>query len=273
MERLTAARVVARVVLFALLAITFVPLVVMVMLSFKTNAEIYTNFWGVPRDWQWGHYQLAVARSLRSIGNSIIVCVSATVGILVLSSLAGYVFARHDFPLKRLMFLMVLAVMMLPGVLTLVPLFLLVKDLGLLNTRWALLLPYMASGQIAGIFLCRAFIAEIPRDLFDAARLDGAGEIEVWRNIVIPLSLPVMATVAITSIFGLYNDFIWPLIVINDPAKQLFSVAVTQMTEDSVAGMGVTLATYTVGCVPLLVLITFGMRYFVQGVTSGALKA
>ncbi|MCC5877826.1 MAG: carbohydrate ABC transporter permease [Candidatus Sumerlaeia bacterium] len=256
-----------------LLVITFVPLVGMVLLSFKTNAEIHTNFWGLPRDWNWHHYTLAISRSYIYIMNSIVVCTAATAGILLLSSLSGYVFARHEFPFKNTIFMALIALLMLPAVLTLVPLFLLVRDLGLLNTRWALLLPYMAGGQIFGIFLFRAFVAEIPRDLFDAARLDGANEIQVYSNIVIPLSLPVLATVAITSMFGLYNDFIWPLVVINDPAKQMFSVAVTELANDATVDMGVTLATYTVGCIPLLILIAFGMKYFVRGVTSGALKA
>jgi len=256
-----------------LLAATFLPLVGMILLSFKTNTEIYTNFWGLPQTWNWHHYTLATARSFPFILNSVIVCSAATFGILVLSSLSGYVFARHEFPFKNTIFLMLIALLMLPAILTLIPLFLLVRDLGLLNTRWALLLPYMAGGQIFGIFLFRAFVAEIPRDLFDAARLDGASELQVYRNIVIPLSLPVMATVGITSGFGLYNDFIWPLVVINDPAKQMFTVAVTELADDTTVDMGVTLATYTVGCVPLLILIAFGMRYFVRGVTTGALKA
>lgn len=219
--------------LTVLLAVTFAPLVVMILLSFKSNAEIYTNFWGLPSTWNWNHYGLAFSRTTRFILNSVLVCTTATAGILVLSSLSGYVFAKHEFPFKNVIFMALIALLMLPGILTLVPLFLLVRDLGLLNTRWALLLPYMAGGQIFGIFLFRAFVAEIPRDLFDAARLDGANEFQVYLNVVIPLSLPILATVAITSMFGFYNDFIWPLVVINDPAKQMFAVAVTELASDS----------------------------------------
>jgi ABC-type glycerol-3-phosphate transport system permease component len=259
--------------LLFLLLVTFVPLIAMVLLSFKSNAEIYTNFWAMPREWKLEHYGLAFSRTLPFIINSLVICVGATAGVLFLSSLSGYVFARHNFPFKNTLFMVIIALLMLPGILTLVPLFLLVRDLGLLNTRWALLFPYIAGGQIFGIFLFRAFVAEIPRDLFDAARIDGANEFQVYLSVVLPLSLPVLATVGILTSFNLYNDFIWPLIVINDPAKQVFSVAVTELAGDSTVAMGVTLATYTVGCLPLLLLIAFGMKYFVRGVTSGALKA
>lgn len=259
--------------LLAFLALTFVPVVLMLFMSFKTNADIYTNFWAPPSSMKWEHYAKAFGFVRLYLWNSILVCVLATGGVIFLSSLSGYVFARHEFPFKNSLFLMILFLMMIPGILTLIPMFLLVKDLGLLNTRLGLILPYISGGQVVGILLCRTFIAEIPRDLFDAARIDGASEFTVYSRIVVPLSFPILATVGIMTVFGVYNDFIWPLLVITDHTKQVFTVALLSMGGGYRMEMGDMLAGYTIGCVPLLLMISFGMKYFVRGVTSGALKA
>lgn len=268
-----ASQLIIYAVLLVLLALTFVPVALMLLLSLKSNADVFSNFWGMPSAFRWWYYSKAFDAVHCYLLNSIIVCVGATAGILVLSSLSGYVFARHDFPLKNQLFLLIIALMMVPGILTLIPNFLLVKNLGLLNTRWALILPYMAGGQVFGIMLCRSFIAETPKDLFEAARLDGATELQVYRHIVIPITLPILATIGIMNFFGIYNDYIWPLIVISDNSKQVFTVALTIYAAEYKLDMGPAVAGYVIGCVPLLLLIAFGMKYFVKGVTSGAIKA
>ena len=255
------------------LAITFIPFVMMLSLSFKTNADIYADFWGPPVVLHFEHYSKAFRAVFRYIWNSLFICTTATFGVVFLSSLSGYVFARHRFPFKNILFYVIISLFMIPGILTLIPMFLLIKNLGLLNTRWALILPYISGGQIFGILLCRTFISEIPQDLFDAARIDGASEFRVYWNIVIPLSLPILATVGIMTGFSLYNDFIWPLIVISDNSKQVFTVALTIFGGEHRLDMGPVLAGYAIGCVPLLILISFGMKYFIKGITSGALKA
>ena len=112
---------------------------------------------------------------------------------------------------------MILALLMVPGILTLIPAFVLVRDLGLLNTPWALILPWTAGGQVFGILLCRSFFATLPQDLFDAAKIDGAGEIEQYWRIALPLSWPILVTLAIMHLVSTYNDFIWPLLTISDP--------------------------------------------------------
>ena len=260
-------------VLLGLLALTMAPLAVMLMLSLKTNSEIFAGFWSLPASFHWDHYTKAWVAVDRYLANSILICTVSCAGVLALSSMAGYAFARHDFPFRRTLFAAVLGLMMVPGVLTLIPQFLLVKNLGLLNTRWALVLPYIAGGQVFGILLFRAFFEDMPKDLLEAARIDGAGEWTVYSRIVMPLALPVVATVGIMTAFGVYNDFIWPLVAISDPTKQVFTVALRIFTAENDLEMGPTLAGYALGCVPMILLIGFGMRYFVQGVTSGAVKA
>lgn len=268
------ASVVVRHVLLGLLLIaTFTPLLLMIFLSLKTNAEIFRSFWAPPAQLRLSHYTIAWAAVNKYLINSILVAVISTMGVVAFSSMAGYAFARHNFPLKRILFAAIVALMMIPGVLTLIPQFLLVKQLGLLNTRWALVLPYVAGGQVFGIFMFRGFFSELPGELFEAARIDGASEWRIYRSIVLPLSLPIIATVGIMTAFGIYNDFIWPLVAISDSSKQMFTVALRIFTAENDLEMGPTLAGYTLGCLPLLLLIGFGMRWFVLGVTTGAVKA
>lgn len=256
-----------------LLFLTAVPFVLMVVMSFKTDAEILTSFWALPEQLRWSHYELALQATRQYVLNTAIICAASAAGVIVVSSLSGYVFARHDFPFKEPLFILVLALIMIPGILTLIPQFLLVKNLELLNTRWALVLPYISGGQIFGILLCRSFISEIPRDLFEAARIDGAREVDVYARVVVPLCLPILATIGIMTVFSAYNDFIWPLLVISDNSKQVFTVALLIFGGEHNLRMGPLLAGYTIGSIPLLLVIGFGMKYFIKGVTSGALKA
>jgi ABC-type glycerol-3-phosphate transport system permease component len=176
---------------------------------------------------------------------------------------------------------------MAPGVLTLIPTFALVKaiqipllrlgplTLGpfeLLNTHWALILPYISGGQIFGILLCRGFFESLPEGLFEAARLDGATEGDVYLRIALPLYYPILATIAIMTTLSVYNDYIWPLVVISDSNLQTFSVGITRFAGEFNLDYGPTLAGCALGSLPLL-LFAFGMRYFIQGITAGALKA
>jgi len=261
------------ILLGILLVITFVPVYAMILLSFKTNAEIVQSFWGFPEIFHWEHYRAALSEVARPIANSLFVVVATILGVTLLSSMSGYVFARHEFPFKESLFYLILALLMVPVILTLIPTFLLVKQLHLLDTRWALILPYVSGGQIIGILLCRAFMSQIPNDLFDAARIDGANELRVYWHMVLPLSMPILATVSIMTAFTYYNDFIWPLLVITSKDLQVFNVAVTKIHMQLRAEMGYVVACYVVGTIPLTVIIFAGLRYFIQGITAGAVKA
>ncbi|MCA9432944.1 MAG: carbohydrate ABC transporter permease, partial [Candidatus Omnitrophica bacterium] len=138
---------------------------------------------------------------------------------------------------------------------------------------FALWLPYLAGGQIFGILLCRTFFESIPEDLFEAARIDGASEFLIYRKIALPLSLPILATLAIMQFIATYNDYIWPLVTISDTSKQVFSVGVTRFGFEGNLNMGPVMAGYLIGSIPLVLVFLLGMKYYVQGIMSGALKA
>lgn len=268
---------VTQIILWLVLAwclfLTMIPLAMTVVMSFKNNAQIYTNFWGLPSPWIWQNFVRAWQVMKGYILNSLMVCFPSVLAVVFLSSLSGYVFARHRFPGKEIIFYMVLILLMIPAILTLIPAYALVKHLGLLNTRWVLILPWTAGGQIFGILLCRTFFATIPEELFEAARIDGAVELQLYYKIAVPLSYPIMITLAIMHMVGTYNDYIWPLVTISSKEKQVITVGLTQfITQYAVIAYGPQLAGYLLASLPLVVVFIFGMKYFIQGLTAGALK-
>jgi ABC-type glycerol-3-phosphate transport system permease component len=261
-------------ILIALLILTMIPIILMVVMSLKDNGQIYGRFWSLPNPIRWPNYTQGIGTMSNYIKNTLVYSAISMVAVVVLSSLTGYAFARHRFPFKEPLYLAVLALLMIPGVLTLIPSFVLVKELGLLNTPWALILPWTSGGQVIGTLLCRTFFATLPQELFDSGKIDGASEFQLYSKIAVPLSWPILVTLAIMHIVGTYNDFIWPLLTISSPNLQVVSVGLTEFTSQfGITDWGPRMAAYVVATIPLLVLFTFGMRYYVRGITAGAIKA
>jgi ABC-type glycerol-3-phosphate transport system permease component len=245
----------------------------MVFLSLKDNGQIYGRFWSLPDPVRWENYREGWVAMRRYIFNTLWYSLASVALVVFLSSLSGYVFARHRFPGKEVIYVVILALLMVPGVLTLIPAFVLVGELGLLNTPWALILPWTAGGQIFGILLCRSFFATLPQELFDAAKVDGASDFEQYFRIALPLSWPILVTLAIMHLVGSYNDFIWPLLTITDDNIQVVTVGLTHFQgEFGTVSLGPQMAAYAVASLPLVILFAFGMRYYVRGLTSGAVK-
>lgn len=280
-------QVVVVATLVALLALTLLPFSMMLVTSQKSNAEIHRSFWSPPRELRPSYYADAYQFIVRYIVNSIVVGVAAVAGTVLLSSLGGYVFARLEFGGKRTLFVLLLSLLMVPGILTLVPAFLWYKEFplvggndwlgvgghGFLDSWWVLVIPYVAGGQVFGVFLCRTFFEGLPQSYFDAARIDGAGELRAYYSIALPLSLPILATLAVMTFLGVYNDYIWPSVTITNSALQTFSVGVTKFGLEGNLDIGPLMAGYVIGSIPLVVLFVFGMRYYVEGLTRGGLKA
>jgi ABC-type glycerol-3-phosphate transport system permease component len=206
--------------------------------------------------------------------NTIFVCLATAAGVVLIGSISGYVFSRHRFPGSRTLFVGVLSLMMIPGILTLVPSFLLVKQLGLLNSYAVLILPYVAGGQVFAIFLFKSFFDGLPEELFESARLDGAGHFALYWHIVLPLSKQVVAVVAIMTILGTWNNFLWPFITNADAKYHVVSSGLYLMGQSQDAqNLSTMFAAYTLASLPLVALFIFATRPFLRGVTSGAFKA
>ena len=259
-------------IIFVLLA--FIPIFLMLFLSLKSPSQFYSNLWAIPNPPQWSNYNAAYLQLFQNMVNSVVTVTVGTLLIVVLSAMSGYVFARLDFPLKNFLFMMMLALMMVPGVLTLTPSFKLIQRLGLKNTWWALWLPWASGGQIMGMYLCRTFISAQPAALFESARIDGAREFQAFYKIAVPLAKPILATLVVMNMISLYGAFIWPLLVIDSNSKQVISVAVqTYSSSTGTTDYGAMIAGFVMATVPLLIMFTFSSRLYIEGITSGAVKA
>ena len=208
--------------------------------------------------------------------NSLIVSLSTAFGVVVVGSISAYVFSRYRFRGQKVLFLAVLSFMMIPGVLTLVPSFLWVKKLGLINSYWVLILPYIAGGQVMAIFLFKGFFDGLPQELFESARLDGAGHLQQYWHIVLPLSKQIVAVVIIVNILSTWNNFLWPQIANPNSKYAVVSTGLylmNQVQTVAYSDKSTMFAAYVLASVPLFILFVYATKPFMAGVTSGAFKA
>jgi len=263
-------------VLIAILALTLMPFAFVLNNSFRTNADLNQSFFGLPKIgaqlWDGYSYAWEVLRPYTL--NTIFICVVTMLLVVFIGSASAYVFSKCRFQGKHFLFMIVLAFMMIPSVLTLVPSFMWVKQLGLLNSHWVLILPYTAGGQIFAIFLFKGFFDGLPNELFESAKMDGAGHARLYWNLVLPLSKSVISVVAIVTILGTWNNFLWPFITNSDAQYHVVSSGLYLMNSSQVsANYSTMFAAYMLASIPLLVLFLYATKPFMAGVTSGAFKA
>ena len=203
--------------------------------------------------------------------NSMFVSLAITLGTLLTSSLAAYAFARLRFPARDWLFVGYLATLMVPAIVVIVPLYALVRQMGLYNTYWALILPAMFSAYYT--FMLRQFFRTIPRDLEDAALIDGAGRLSIYWRIILPLSKPALAALAIFAFLHSWNDFLWPLIVIDDDALKTLPVGLATFEGQYGTEWSLLMAASVVVMIPVLIVFILGQRYFIRGILLSGLKA
>jgi multiple sugar transport system permease protein len=206
----------------------------------------------------------------RYLVNSTLVAVSATLISLIINSMAGYAFAKLRFTGRERVFQILLAALVIPGQVGMLPLFLLLKSMGLVNTMAGVIVPFMAG--IFGIFMVRQYAMSIPDDLLDAARVDGAGEYRIFWNIVIPVIQPILVTLAVFTFLSAWNDFMWPLIVLSDDAKYTLPVALASLSGEHVQDTGLMMAGSVLTVLPVVVLFIVLQRAYIRGVMMGSVK-
>ena len=206
----------------------------------------------------------------RYFANSSIVAVSATLISLLVNSMAGYAFAKLRFAGRERVFQVLLAALIIPAQVGMLPLFLLLKALGLVNTMAGVVVPFMAG--IFGIFMIRQYALSIPEDLLDAARVDGAGEYRIFWTIVLPVIRPILVTLAVFTFLSAWNDFMWPLIVLSDDAKYTLPVALASLSGEHVQDTGLMMAGSVLTVLPVVVLFIALQRAYIRGVMMGSVK-
>ncbi len=252
--------------------LTYIPFWIMIVVSFKDQAQFYHGVWSLEFPLHFENYTQAWGVVSRYIVNSIFVTGATIIGVLLVSSLSAFAFARYDFPGKRVLFLMIISLLMVPAILTMVPAFVLIKDLGMINNHWGLILPGIAGQQVFAIFILRGYIASLPEELFEAARVDGASIFQCYWRIAMPLSRPILSVVIITTLLATWNDFIWPLIVISDDKLRTIPIGLAFFQTQYTTNYGPQMAGYFISSIPLLLVFLFTSRQFVQGLTAGAVK-
>ncbi|MCU1495230.1 MAG: binding-protein-dependent transport system inner rane component [Acidimicrobiaceae bacterium] len=201
----------------------------------------------------------------RFLLNTVIVAVSIALGQVLFCSMAAYAFARMEFPGKNFLFVVFLSTLMVPNIVTTVPLFIIVRDAGMLNTLPALILPYVSSSAF-GVFLMRQFFLRIPEDLISAAKIDGASSMQVLTRVIVPLSRPVLMTFGIMSfVFG-WNNFLWPLIATNSDSARVLTVAISAFQSSSGTQWNLLIAGSIFSLLPLVVLFLIFQRYILSSV-------
>lgn len=250
----------------------FLPFIITLFISFKSTPQFNRDPFIPTFPLYPENYADAWRVVSKYIVNSIIVSGSSVIGMVALAALAAWAFARYPFPGREIFFFLVLALLMIPGELTLIPSFLLVKHLGLLNTHWVLILPYIAGGQVFAIFILRSFFQSLPEEMFEAARMDGANELQIWWRLGIPLSQSILGVVAIMHILGTWNDLIWPLVTMSSDKLMTLTIGLYAFRTAWYSIWGPLMAGYVIASIPLIILFAFTSRLFVEGLSSGAIK-
>lgn len=263
-------------VLAALAIVWLAPLLYIIVTSLKPESETIT--WPlrwIPQHPTFANYHEvlfsnAKAPLLRWVWNSFYTATFHTLLVLLVSSLAAYGYARMEFRGRDTLFAILMATMMVPGVINFVPLYLIVDKLGWVDSYKALILPGL--GGVFGVFLLRQFFKGIPKDLEDAARIDGASTFRIWWQIMLPLSKPALVTLGVFTFMGHWNDFLWPLIVTNDTAMRTLPPGLTMFQSQYISFYGKLTAGAVISALPVLIVFLFAQQYFVKGITLSGLK-
>lgn len=254
----------------------FYPFFWLIFSSFKTGADIVRiPVTLLPQKWTLSAYQMVMDPTRANLPiayvNSIIITTGTVLSVLITSSMGGFVFARLDFPGRDYLFYFVLSTTMVPFLTLLIPLYIVIRDLNLLNSLWGVWVPSIFSSF--GIFLCRQFVYGIPRELYDAAKIDGSGDFGIYRNIIVPLTKPVLSALAIFVFLSSFNAYLWPLIVLNDEEKLTLPLIIARMANrfGGTDYQAVMAGSVLVSIPPLIVFLIF-QKNFVRGIALTGLK-
>lgn len=275
MQKKKVLNLLGKIILFAVLAVlafsTLLPYILMVSLSLMAEFEMYempprlfpvvarwSNYVDMWNAQPWGRY----------IFNTVFVTITVLIGQLILISMGGYALARMDFPGRDFLFKVFITFMLLPGVVTLIPGFIILNSLKWVDTYWALIIP--ALGNIWGLFLMRQYMLSLPNSLEDAARIDGASPFVIYWKIILPLSKPVLATVGTFTFLGMWRSFFWPLIVTRSKEMRVIEVGVAMFSSQYSTNYPAQMAAATLSSIPMIIVYIIAQKWIVQGIKLNA---
>lgn len=272
MRRTTVANLARHAVLIVGAIVVVVPFLWMVTTSLQSRAETYTNASILPTSWHWENFAKAwdAAPFGQYYVNSLVMAAGIVGGHLVLDALAAYAFARLRFPLKNALFVILLAALMVPTFVTIIPAYSLVASFGWIDTYWGLIVPRLA--DVFGIILLRQFFSSIPLELEDAARIDGCSRAGTFFRIIVPLSKPAFATLAIFSFLFAWNDFLWPLLVTNSDELRTIQIGLSAFVGRYGTSWNYLMAGTLTATLPSIIVFMVFQRFLVRGIAMSGLK-
>jgi multiple sugar transport system permease protein len=265
------------VVLVAGVVLSLLPFYIMVVMSLKSAGELAgSSVWALPKEWAFSNYQEVLSNKnapfFLFFRNSVIIATFSTLGVMFSSSIVAYGFARLKFPGRDRLFMILLSTMMLPGIVTMIPQYALWKCFGWIDTFKPLIVPAFFGGGAYNIFLLRQFLMGIPRDIDEAALLDGASHSVIFWRLLLPNMGPAMATVGIFSFIYNWKEFMGPLIILNSPENQTLELGLATYRAANQNQWELLMAGSVLVMIPIIILFLLGQRYFVKGIVMTGIK-
>jgi multiple sugar transport system permease protein len=253
--------------------LTLIPFIWMIGASFMFDgkASVFPPIF-LPDPFTLTQYHILFQRLnvWRNFFNSLFLSTIVTLLYITFTSMAGYAFAKYRFAGKKVLFNLLLSSMIIPSQVTMLPLFLLLKSMGFINTYMAIIIPGLAN--IFGIFLIRQYCISIPDSLIEAARMDGATDFQIYRKVIIPLAIPILVTLAIFSFLGTWNDFLWPLIALTDDSMYTLPVALANLMLEHTKNPELMMAGSVVTIIPVIIVFLALQKYYIKGIMMGSVK-
>jgi len=270
----TIAPVLRFAILFLVAGLVLIPLLATVLGGFKSLGELRVNPFGLPAEWEWGNYWsiLSGTRYWQLLLNSLVISVLTVVLTLAAASMAAFVFAHVRFFGSRFLLQYLLLGLMFPAATAILPLFIKIRDLGLLDTYWGVVLPQVAFGLGMSVLLFRNFFRQLPAELFDAAQVDGCGYIRFFRYVTLPMSRPILAVVGVIVFVHSWNSYLLPLVVLNRDSIYPWPLGMMAYQGEYSTDWQLVLAFVTLTILPALVMFIVAQKYLVAGLTAGAVK-
>jgi len=266
------------IALIILAFLVLYPIFLMLINSFKSKDYFAAEPFKIPfraNEIAFSNYELAWLQVADYIINSVVTTVGVTVILVAIATLTAYAFTRFEFPGKDILFLLMLSLMMIPGMLTLISQYSMVLDMGLENNYWGVILPSVSGSIPFAVFLFRTFFSSVPKELFEAAEIDGASQPRMLVSIMLPMSKAIVATLIIQTVFNTWNDYLWPLLIYRADIMKTIPIGLVSYTDtvyNALRSYGPAFAAYVIGSIPLVIVFSVASKQFIAGLTSGAFK-
>lgn len=250
----------------------FLPFILMLMLSLKSKKQVIYEFFSLKGPYHFENFEKAFDVVLPLIKNSFIMALCTMLLAVFLATFAGYAFGKLHFPFAKVLFGIMFIKMMLPGIANLIPSFTLAMKMNILDTYLPVILFGAGTAMPYWVFVMKTFVESQPTELFESMRLDGAGEMQIYWKMAIPLLKPMIALMSMNVFLSVWNDYIWPLVTITTPEKRPITVGISMLTSTYPGETGLLAAAYAVSSLPLLILFVVSMKQFVEGLSAGSIK-